>query len=98
MTKAIKDILTFFSLCVETDTFLLYFRVVYEYWINVVNMHFIEFNIRYEISDGAAVYMCYHLRDNGNVVDGTLPLREVQKGWWQCTIEADDRLDRKSVV
>ena len=54
-------------------------------------MRLIEFNIRYEISDGATVHMCYHLRGNDSVVDGALSLREVQKGWWQCSIEVDDR-------
>ena len=54
-------------------------------------MNFIEFNIRYEISDGATLHLCYNLRDNGNDVEGSLSLREVQKGWWQCSLEVDDR-------
>ena len=54
-------------------------------------MHFIEFNIRYDISDGATVHLCYRLCETGNVTGGSLPLRQVQKGWWQCSVEVDDR-------
>ena len=54
-------------------------------------MHFIEFNIRYDISDGATVHLCYRLNDNGNVTECSIPLREVQKGWWRCSLEVDDR-------
>ena len=54
-------------------------------------MHFIEFNIRYDVNDGAAVHLCYILRDGSCVVEESIPLREVQKGWWQCSMEVDDR-------
>ncbi|MBQ5627782.1 MAG: hypothetical protein IIU97_06685, partial [Bacteroidaceae bacterium] len=53
-------------------------------------MHFLEFNIRYDISDGATLHMCYNLRDNTNTVPGTLALHEVQKGWWRCSMEVDE--------
>ena len=54
-------------------------------------MHSLEFNIRYNVSDGAALHLCYRLDDNGDVQDGSIALREVQKGWWVCSMDVDDR-------
>ena len=54
-------------------------------------MHSLEFNIRYNVSDGAALHLCYRLDDNGDVQDGSIVLREVQKGWWVCSMDVDDR-------
>ena len=50
-------------------------------------MHFIEFNIRYTVSDSSVLHLCYRLDDNGNLQEGSIALREVQKGWWQCSME-----------
>ncbi len=54
-------------------------------------MHSLEFNIRYNVSDGAALHLCYRLDDNGDVQEGCIALREVQKGWWVCSMDVDDR-------
>ncbi len=56
-------------------------------------MKFIEFNIRYEASEGCVMYLRYRLRDNGNVTDGVLSLREVQCGWWQGSMEVSEDYD-----
>ena len=87
MAKTSKDILTFFGFSIEVVAFFLYFRVVYKR----CTMNFIEFNIRYDVNDGAVVRLHYTLRDNGSHNRGILALREVQKGWWRCTLEADER-------
>ena len=53
-------------------------------------MHFIEFNIRYNVSDSATLHLCYNLDGGVTVPENTLSLREVQKGWWQCTLQVPD--------
>ena len=50
-------------------------------------MKFIEFNIRYDAPQNSVMYIRYSLDDNGYATDGVLSLREVQKGWWQGSIE-----------
>ena len=53
-------------------------------------MHFIEFNIRYNVSDSATLHLCYNLDGGNTAPETTLSLREVQKGWWQCSLEVSD--------
>ncbi len=53
-------------------------------------MHFIEFNIRYNVSDSATLHLCYNLDGGNTAPENTLSLREVQKGWWQCSLEVPD--------
>ena len=53
-------------------------------------MHFIEFNIRYNVSDSAALHLCYNLDGENTAPQNSLTLREVQKGWWQCSLEVPD--------
>ena len=50
-------------------------------------MRFIEFNIKYEVPAGSVMYLVYRLNDNGNITNGALLLREVQKGRWQGRLE-----------
>ena len=56
-------------------------------------MKFIEFNIRYSVDDGSVMYLRYALEDNGNETGGVLSLREVQRGWWQGSMEVSDDYD-----
>ena len=53
-------------------------------------MRFIEFNIRYSVSDSATLHLCYSLDGENNAPENTLSLREVQKGWWQCSLQVPD--------
>ena len=53
-------------------------------------MNFIEFNIRYNVSDSAALHLCYNLDGENVALQNSLTLREVQKGWWQCSLEVPD--------
>ncbi len=53
-------------------------------------MQFLEFNIKYEVTDNSVMYLVYHLDDNGNITNGALSLREVQPGWWQGTLEVSE--------
>ena len=57
-------------------------------------MKFLEFNIRYEVDDSSVVYLRYNLDDNGNITEGVLSLREVQRGWWQGSMQVSDSYDR----
>ena len=56
-------------------------------------MKHLEFNIRYEVNDGCVMYLNYTLGGNGNITDGTLSLREVQKGWWQGVLDVSEEYD-----
>lgn len=53
-------------------------------------MRFLEFNIKYEATDGCTMYLVYRLDESGDITDGALSLREVQHGWWQATLEVSD--------
>lgn len=53
-------------------------------------MKFIEFNIRYEVDDNSMMYIRYLLDDNGDVTQGALSLREIQRGWWQGSLEVSE--------
>ena len=57
-------------------------------------MKFLEFNIRYEVDDNSVVYLRYNLYDNGSITEGVLSLREIQRGWWQGSMQVDDSYDR----
>ena len=50
-------------------------------------MRFIEFNIKYETVGNSVMYLIYRLDDNGNITNGALSLREIQRGWWQGKLE-----------
>ena len=56
-------------------------------------MNFIEFNIRYDAGKGSAMYINFSLDDNVNPNYGALSLREIQKGWWQGSMEVSDDYD-----
>lgn len=56
-------------------------------------MKFIEFNIKYDVDDSSVMYIRYILEDNGNITNGVLSLREVQRGWWQGTMEVSEDYD-----
>ena len=53
-------------------------------------MKFLEFNIRYDAPEGSVMYIRYSLDDNGYATEGVLSLRQIQKGWWQGSMEAAD--------
>ena len=53
-------------------------------------MKFLEFNIRYDVEAGSTMWLCYSLDDNGGLTNGVLSLREVQKGWWQGSMEVEE--------
>ncbi len=53
-------------------------------------MKFIEFNIKYGAEAGSALYINFLLDDNGNTTAGVLSLREVQRGWWQGSMEVSE--------
>ncbi|MBQ2289166.1 MAG: hypothetical protein II249_00670, partial [Bacteroidaceae bacterium] len=53
-------------------------------------MRFIEFNIKYEVTDNSVMYLVYRLDDNGNITNGALSLREVQRGLWQAKLDVSD--------
>ena len=53
-------------------------------------MRFIEFNIKYEVTDNSVMYLVYRLDDNGNITNGALLLREVQRGLWQAKLDVSD--------
>ena len=56
-------------------------------------MKFIEFNIRYDVDDSSVMYIRYILEDNGDITNGVLSLREVQRGWWQGSMEVSEDYD-----
>ena len=56
-------------------------------------MIFLEFNIRYEAENNSSLYLNFILEDNGESNYGVLSLREIQKGWWQGTMEVSDDYD-----
>ena len=53
-------------------------------------MKFLQFNIRYEAPVGCVMYIRYSLDDNGYATEGVLSLREVQRGWWQGSMEVSE--------
>ena len=59
-------------------------------------MRFIEFNIKYEVTDNSVMFLNYRLDDNGNITNGVLSLRELQHGYWHGKLEVSD--DYASVV
>lgn len=59
-------------------------------------MRSIEFNIKYDVTDNAVIYLVYYLNDNGNKTNGVLLLREGQRGWWRGTLEVSK--DYSSIV
>ena len=59
-------------------------------------MRFIEFNIKYEVTDNSVMFLNYRLDDNGNITNGVLSLRELQRGHWHGKLEVSD--DYASVV
>lgn len=56
-------------------------------------MKFIEFNIRYDTAGEGVLYLNFTLEDNGSPTNGVLSLREVQKGWWQGSMEVSEDYD-----
>lgn len=59
-------------------------------------MRHIEFNIKYEVTDGSVMYLVYRLDDNGSITNGALSLRQVQHGLWQGRLEVSK--DYENVV
>ena len=53
-------------------------------------MRYVEFNIKYEVSDDCVMYLHYSLSDNGNITDGILSLSQIRHGWWQGSMEVSD--------
>ena len=56
-------------------------------------MKSIEFNIRYDAGDSSAMRLRYTFGDDNLAPEGIIELREVQRGWWQGSIEVDEAKD-----
>ena len=59
----------------------------------MIFMKFLEFNIKYDAGTGSSMFLNYLLEDGGNVTHGVLSLRELQKGWWQGSMEVSEDYD-----
>ena len=61
-------------------------------------MKYVEFNIKYEVHDESVMYVHYSLSDNGYITNGILLLHQVQRGWWQGSIEVNDEYDSVTLL
>ena len=62
-------------------------------WFKKKKMKFIEFNIRYDAGDSSVMFLRYTFDDDNLAPQGSIELREVQRGWWRGTIEVDETKD-----